>query len=190
MCTPWQQCCWLLIKAPGLMPLCAAGGYAGLQRVMQWNLEFMARSDQGEAYLELANRCSPVRKLLRGLAFGAWAWGGAGRPGHALSNSCTRTLRLRLGQLPSAKLGLSECLSSNQRAPHAQHTPHSSLAAIANLTAAAPETQGRDSPAAHLTSVRSTSARKTHLYSASAHRYRSTHSVLPYITRGVLWQGG
>ena len=35
----------------------AAGGYAGLQRVMQWNLDFMARSDQGEAYRELANRC-------------------------------------------------------------------------------------------------------------------------------------
>ena len=31
-----------------------AGGYAGLSRVMQWNLGFMARSDQGEQYLELA----------------------------------------------------------------------------------------------------------------------------------------
>ena len=39
------------------MHCCAAGGYAGLQRVMQWNLDFMARSDQGEAYRELANRC-------------------------------------------------------------------------------------------------------------------------------------
>lgn len=34
----------------------ASGGYAGLQRVMQWNLDFMSKSDAGEEYLELAKR--------------------------------------------------------------------------------------------------------------------------------------
>lgn len=34
----------------------ATGGYAGLQRVMQWNLEFMGKSDEGQAYMDLAKR--------------------------------------------------------------------------------------------------------------------------------------
>ena len=33
-----------------------AGGYAGLQRVMEWNLDFMAKSDEGRAYLDVAKR--------------------------------------------------------------------------------------------------------------------------------------
>ena len=33
-----------------------AGGYAGLQRVMKWNLDFMAKSDEGRAYLDVAKR--------------------------------------------------------------------------------------------------------------------------------------
>ena len=38
------------------VPVMHAGGYAGLQRVMQWNLEFMGKSDEGEAYMALAKR--------------------------------------------------------------------------------------------------------------------------------------
>ncbi|KAK9813815.1 hypothetical protein WJX73_010791 [Symbiochloris irregularis] len=34
----------------------SSGGYAGLQRVMQWNLDFMGRSDEGQQYLELAGQ--------------------------------------------------------------------------------------------------------------------------------------
>ncbi len=33
-----------------------AGGYAGLQRVMEWNLDFMGKSDEGRAYLDVAKR--------------------------------------------------------------------------------------------------------------------------------------
>lgn len=36
--------------------LVAAGGYAGLNRVMQWNLEFMDKSDEGKQYIDLAKR--------------------------------------------------------------------------------------------------------------------------------------
>jgi len=32
------------------------GGYAGLKRVMNWNLEFMDKSDEGKAYQDLAKR--------------------------------------------------------------------------------------------------------------------------------------
>ncbi len=34
----------------------SSGGYAGLQRVTQWNLDFMENSDEGKAYMDLANR--------------------------------------------------------------------------------------------------------------------------------------
>jgi 3-deoxy-7-phosphoheptulonate synthase len=34
----------------------ATGGYAGLNRVTQWNLDFMANSDEGRAYLDIARR--------------------------------------------------------------------------------------------------------------------------------------
>ncbi|EIE23839.1 3-deoxy-D-arabino-heptulosonate 7-phosphate synthetase [Coccomyxa subellipsoidea C-169] len=34
----------------------ATGGYAGLQRVMEWNLDFMGKSDEGRAYLDVAKR--------------------------------------------------------------------------------------------------------------------------------------
>ena len=32
------------------------GGYAGLKRVMKWNLDFMSKSDEGKAYLDVAKR--------------------------------------------------------------------------------------------------------------------------------------
>jgi 3-deoxy-7-phosphoheptulonate synthase len=38
------------------LPRLSAGGYAGLQRIAQWNLDFMAKSDQGGAYMDLAKR--------------------------------------------------------------------------------------------------------------------------------------
>lgn len=34
----------------------STGGYAGLDRVTKWNLDFMAQSDEGKAYLDLARR--------------------------------------------------------------------------------------------------------------------------------------
>jgi 3-deoxy-7-phosphoheptulonate synthase len=34
----------------------STGGYAGLKRVMNWNLEFMDKSDEGKAYQDLAKR--------------------------------------------------------------------------------------------------------------------------------------
>lgn len=34
----------------------ATGGYAGLDRVIKWNLDFMQNSDEGKAYLDLARR--------------------------------------------------------------------------------------------------------------------------------------
>lgn len=34
----------------------ATGGYAAMQRVTQWNLDFMSRSEQGDKYRELAKR--------------------------------------------------------------------------------------------------------------------------------------
>lgn len=34
----------------------STGGYAGLQRVTQWNLDFMQNSDEGKAYMDLAKR--------------------------------------------------------------------------------------------------------------------------------------
>jgi 3-deoxy-7-phosphoheptulonate synthase len=34
----------------------STGGYAGLARIAQWNLDFMANSDEGRAYMDLARR--------------------------------------------------------------------------------------------------------------------------------------
>jgi 3-deoxy-7-phosphoheptulonate synthase len=34
----------------------STGGYAGLNRVTQWNLDFMQNSDEGKAYMDLAKR--------------------------------------------------------------------------------------------------------------------------------------
>jgi 3-deoxy-D-arabino-heptulosonate 7-phosphate (DAHP) synthase class II len=31
----------------------STGGYAGLDRIAQWNLDFMANSDEGKAYMDL-----------------------------------------------------------------------------------------------------------------------------------------
>ena len=76
-----------------MLILCeCAGGYAGLQRVMQWNLEFMARSDQGEAYLELANRWHTIALSAR-LACGPSCFArlhacSSSIPGQELSEAC------------------------------------------------------------------------------------------------------
>jgi 3-deoxy-7-phosphoheptulonate synthase len=34
----------------------STGGYAGLTRIAQWNLDFMQNSDEGKAYMDLARR--------------------------------------------------------------------------------------------------------------------------------------
>lgn len=54
---------WRLVKAYNqsastlnLIRGFASGGYAGLDRVTKWNLDFMANSDEGKAYVELAKR--------------------------------------------------------------------------------------------------------------------------------------
>ena len=54
---------WRLVKAYNqsastlnLLRGFASGGYAGLDRVTQWNLDFMSSSDEGKAYLDLARR--------------------------------------------------------------------------------------------------------------------------------------
>ena len=54
---------WRLVKAYNqsaatlnLLRGFSSGGYAGLDRVTQWNLDFMANSDEGKAYVELAKR--------------------------------------------------------------------------------------------------------------------------------------
>lgn len=31
----------------------STGGYAGLDRIAQWNLDFMTNSDEGKAYMDL-----------------------------------------------------------------------------------------------------------------------------------------
>jgi 3-deoxy-7-phosphoheptulonate synthase len=54
---------WRLVKAYNqsaatlnLLRGFATGGYAGLKRVMDWNLDFMAKSDEGRTYADLAAR--------------------------------------------------------------------------------------------------------------------------------------
>jgi len=54
---------WRLVKAYNqsaatlnLLRGFSTGGYAGLQRVTQWNLDFMANSDEGHKYMDLAKR--------------------------------------------------------------------------------------------------------------------------------------
>ncbi|EIE21053.1 3-deoxy-D-arabino-heptulosonate 7-phosphate synthetase [Coccomyxa subellipsoidea C-169] len=42
----------------------ATGGYAGLQRMMEWNLDFMGRSDEGRAYLDLARRVNEAIQFM------------------------------------------------------------------------------------------------------------------------------
>ena len=72
---------------------------------MQWNLDFMARSDQGEQYLELAQVCSPL------LGYGwllAWAGGsglaelgpGLAREPSSLLKSCTGHFAGQLSAAP------------------------------------------------------------------------------------------
>ena len=50
----------------GLWLGCWAGGYAGLKRVMQWNLDFMAKSDEGKAYLDVAKRVDEAIQVRQG----------------------------------------------------------------------------------------------------------------------------
>ena len=42
----------------------AAGGYADLRRVTQWNLDFMAKADEGQAYLELSRQIDAAIKFM------------------------------------------------------------------------------------------------------------------------------
>ena len=35
----------------------STGGYAGLDRIAQWNLDFMSNSDEGKAYMDLVRVC-------------------------------------------------------------------------------------------------------------------------------------
>ena len=41
------------------------GGYAGLKRVMKWNLDFMSKSDEGKAYLDVAKRVDEAIQVHR-----------------------------------------------------------------------------------------------------------------------------
>lgn len=41
-----------------------AGGYADLRRVTQWNLDFMAKADEGQAYLELSRQIDAAIKFM------------------------------------------------------------------------------------------------------------------------------
>ena len=49
----------------------STGGYAGLQRVTQWNLDFMDKSDEGQAYLELAKRVDEAIQFMNACGLNA-----------------------------------------------------------------------------------------------------------------------
>jgi 3-deoxy-7-phosphoheptulonate synthase len=62
---------WRLVKAYNqsaatlnLIRGFSTGGYAGLDRVTQWNLDFMSQSDEGKAYVELAKRVDEAIKFM------------------------------------------------------------------------------------------------------------------------------
>lgn len=42
----------------------STGGYAGLTRIASWNLDFMANSDEGKAYLDLARRVDEALQFM------------------------------------------------------------------------------------------------------------------------------
>ena len=43
----------------------STGGYAGLQRIAAWNLDFMQASDEGKAYVDLARRVDEALTFMR-----------------------------------------------------------------------------------------------------------------------------
>lgn len=43
----------------------SSGGYAGLNRLSQWNLDFMQNSDEGKAYMDLARRVDEAIQFMR-----------------------------------------------------------------------------------------------------------------------------
>lgn len=43
----------------------SSGGYAGLDRVSAWNLDFMANSDEGKAYMDIAKRVDEAIQFMR-----------------------------------------------------------------------------------------------------------------------------
>jgi 3-deoxy-7-phosphoheptulonate synthase len=43
----------------------STGGYAGLTRIAQWNLDFMANSDEGKAYMDLAKRVDEAIQFMQ-----------------------------------------------------------------------------------------------------------------------------
>jgi 3-deoxy-7-phosphoheptulonate synthase len=62
---------WRLVKAYNqsaatlnLIRGFSTGGYAGLDRVTQWNLDFMAQSDEGKEYVKLAKRVDEAIKFM------------------------------------------------------------------------------------------------------------------------------
>jgi 3-deoxy-7-phosphoheptulonate synthase len=57
---PLLLCCRRLVRAYNqsaatlnLLRGFSTGGYAGLDRIAQWNLDFMTNSDEGKAYMDL-----------------------------------------------------------------------------------------------------------------------------------------
>ncbi len=59
----------------------STGGYAGLTRIAQWNLDFMQNSDEGKAYMDLAKRVDEAIQFMQAcgwvsLRVGAGGWGG------------------------------------------------------------------------------------------------------------------
>jgi 3-deoxy-7-phosphoheptulonate synthase len=55
----------------------STGGYGGLDRVADWNLGFMDRSDQGEQYLALAQRVDEAVQFMEACGVGARTGAGA-----------------------------------------------------------------------------------------------------------------
>lgn len=51
----------------------STGGYAGLDRIAQWNLDFMTNSDEGKAYMDLVGGCACLGVI-------CWGFGGVQGP--------------------------------------------------------------------------------------------------------------
>eukprot|EP00891_Asterochloris_glomerata_P006089 jgi/Astpho2/6089/fgenesh1_pm.00084_%23_21_t len=49
----------------------STGGYAGLSRVTQWNLDFMDNSDEGKAYMDLASRVDEAIQFMNACGLAA-----------------------------------------------------------------------------------------------------------------------
>lgn len=59
------------VDRPAPAPWLRAGGYAGLQRVMQWNLDFMNSSDEGQKYMDLASRVDDAIQFMGAVGLNA-----------------------------------------------------------------------------------------------------------------------